>query len=524
MRPLVLCPEARLLDRRTQEEAALPGLLLMEDASLRLWDALSPLLAAALRERGTGAPGVSSPGVSSPGVSSPALVALVGRGNNGGDALAVLRQAAFSNFGDRGLAAVLAARPEEKELSFAYAASLRALGVPLIDWASERERAGAAIGGAALLLDGLSGTGLEGALRGSPAEILAAAAASGRPLASIDLPSGLSDAYAPDFPLAKARYTLSIEPGKLAIYAPAARAAAGQIVRIGGVFPAGCGASSPYSLLERGDLAPILPHPAPDSHKGMRGRLALFAGSPGMTGAARLAAASAGAASVGIVKLFADPALLPGLSGGSAVVQAEGCFDARGCDAVLAGPGWGRGAGRMQALERVIASGLPLVLDADALRLLASIESAPNLGGRAILTPHPGEFSALSGRPVEELLAGPGPILAREAERRGAIIVLKASTTWIAGPDGRIAVWDGLDPSLATAGSGDVLAGLIAGLLAARRAGTGACPDSAGAGLWDAATAGVIAHGLAGERAWAARGWYEASALVDEAALILSGK
>lgn len=509
MRPLVLCSEARLLDRRTQEEAALPGLLLMEDASLRLWDALSPLLSAALRDRGP---------------STPALVALVGRGNNGGDALAVLRQAASSSFAGQGLAAVLAPGAGDREPAAVYAASLRALGLRLLDWEGEREAALAAIGGAALLLDGLSGTGLEGSLRGSPAELLRAAAASGRPLASIDLPSGLSDAYAPGFPLAEARYTLSIEPGKLALYAPAARAAAGRILRIGGVFPAGCGAASPYSLLEKEDLEPLLPRPGRDAHKGKRGRLALFAGSPGMTGAARLAAASAAAASAGIVRLFADSALLSELSGGSAVVQTEEGFDPGCCDAVLAGPGWGRGGGRALCLERLIASGLPLVLDADALRLLAEIGEPPDLGGRAILTPHPGEFSALSGRPVEELLASPGPALAAEAKRRGAIIVLKASTTWIANPDGRIAVWEGLEPSLATAGSGDVLAGLIAGLLAARRAEAKTCPASAGAGLWEAAIAGVIAHGLAGKRAWAARGWYEAQALVGEAALVLSGK
>jgi NAD(P)H-hydrate epimerase len=517
MRPLVLCSEARLLDRRTQEEAALPGLLLMEDASLRLWDALSPLLAAALRDRGP-----STPAVSSAGLSSPALVALVGRGNNGGDALAVLRQAAFSSFAGQGLAAVLAPGAGDREPAAVYAASLRALGLRLLDWEGEREAALAAIGGAALLLDGLSGTGLEGSLRGSPAELLRAAAASGRPLASIDLPSGLSDAYAPGFPLAEARYTLSIEPGKLALYAPAARAAAGRILRIGGIFPAGCGAASPYSLLEKEDLEPLLPRPGRDAHKGKRGRLALFAGSPGMTGAARLAAASAAAASAGIVRLFADSALLSELSGGSAVVQTEEGFDPGCCDAVLAGPGWGRGGGRALCLERLISSGLPLVLDADALRLLAEIGEPPDLGGRAILTPHPGEFSALSGRPVEELLASPGPALAAEAKRRGAIIVLKASTTWIANPDGRIAVWEGLEPSLATAGSGDVLAGLIAGLLASRRAGAG--PGQGGEGLWEAAIAGVIAHGLAGKRAWAARGWYEAEALVGEAALVLSGK
>jgi ADP-dependent NAD(P)H-hydrate dehydratase / NAD(P)H-hydrate epimerase len=521
MRPLVLCSEARLLDSRTQEEAALPGLLLIEDAAVKIWAALEPLVLASLREQG-GRVGPATPGVSSPGLSSPSFVALVGRGNNGGDALAVLRQAAFSSLKGRGLAAVLAAEPEKEELASIHATSLRALGIPLLDWASQRKEAEGAIRGAALLLDGLSGTGLKGGLRGAPAEILACAASSGLPLASIDLPSGLCDSYAPGLPLAEARYTLSIEPAKLALYAPAARFASGEIIRVRGVFPEGCGASSSSLLLEEGDLEALLPKPSLDAHKGRRGRLALFAGSPGMTGAARLASASAAAASAGIVNLFVDPELLGELSGGSAVVQVNSGFDAERCDAALAGPGWGRGVGRMEALERIIESGLPCVLDADALRLLASLPSPPDLGGRAILTPHPGEFAALSGHSSEEVLAGPAPFLIAEARRRDAFIVLKAATTWIASPDGRIAVWDGRDPSLATAGSGDVLAGLIGGLLAAYRGAAEAALD--GAGLWNAAVAGVVAHGLAGRRAWKRRGWYEARSLVEEAALILAGK
>ncbi|MBL8968265.1 MAG: hypothetical protein JNG85_14760, partial [Spirochaetaceae bacterium] len=197
-------------------------------------------------------------------------------------------------------------------------------------------------------------------------------------------------------------------------------------------------------------------------------------------------------------------------------------------------------ADHLALLRSLLAAGLPAVLDAGALRLLP-LSAAEGFAARAplVLTPHPGEFEALSGQPAAEVLADPAPALLEVARRFGAVVVLKAAVTWIAAPDGRLSVRDGLDPSLACAGSGDVLAGTIAGILAGeaarasrRPAHTGdrvppRAPDpapTAAAGLetaFRAAGAAVLAHSLAGQRARGRRGWYEAGALVDEIARVL---
>jgi NAD(P)H-hydrate epimerase len=176
-----------------------------------------------------------------------------------------------------------------------------------------------------------------------------------------------------------------------------------------------------------------------------------------------------------------------------------------------------------RALGELWNAALPLALDADALRLLA-------LGPRErrcsplVLTPHPGEFAPLAaiasgadpGRPepfAEAVAAAAlrtrydtAAVIAEVAAFYGAVVALKGSVTWIADPDGRLAAWDGRDPTLATAGSGDVLAGLLGGFLAR------------GLTAWDASVSAVIAHGLAGRAAAAERGFYEAQDLIGHAA------
>jgi|GEM_PF-151125 len=582
MRPLYLCSEAAELDRRTQTDAALPGLLLMEDASLSIWQRLRALLA----ERGMISAGSASGG------RRLRIAALAGKGSNGGDALALIRQAAFAFGSSEGLCCILAAgmpapytgaasagaagdaSPAQAGANAAaspqtiYAASLKALGVPLYIWegdegdgrgggGAERNReALAAIAGADVIIDGLAGTGIKGPLRGKTAALRAALAQSiearekisdrALPLVcSIDIPSGLSDGMVPGSALVEADYTFSVEPRKLCLYTPAFRAAAGEIVGAEGVFPAAagrCAEDQKAVLLEAADLESLMPRPSKDAHKGSRGRAGIYAGSPGMSGAARLAARAAAAASAGIVFLCVDPELVGSLSGGAAVVQEAGA--PRGFDACLAGPGWREdqscglrpgnsggaleacaaaredGAGRGARLRELIDSGIPLVIDAGGLRVLAGFSNPPDMGGRAILTPHPGEFAALSGLSAGEVLSSPREALQREAARRNAFIVLKCQCSWICSPDGRIAVWDGRDPSLATAGSGDVLAGLCTGLLASYSA-SGRPVQNA---LWDAARAAVIAHGLAGRSAFRKYGWYEADRIAEEAALILSGE
>jgi NAD(P)H-hydrate epimerase len=132
-------------------------------------------------------------------------------------------------------------------------------------------------------------------------------------------------------------------------------------------------------------------------------------------------------------------------------------------DAVLLGPGWGRGEDRMHLLETYLPreeQGLPLILDADAIILAKNIV----FHGDAILTPHPGEFAAYTGLPKDEILDCPVPALRRFAAEKKVHILLKGHVLYAASPDGRIGIIDGMNPVLAAGGSGDVLAGFCAAI------------------------------------------------------------
>jgi ADP-dependent NAD(P)H-hydrate dehydratase / NAD(P)H-hydrate epimerase len=513
---LVACSEAARLDAATSLETAVPPILLMEDASLRLWDVLEPLA----RARGAG---VSS-----------TLLAICGSGDNGGDALAILRHARFA--GLRHVAAVLAKEPGERAAQ--HAASLKALGVDVLSWVAEREKCIRLIGDAALIVDGLAGTGLSGPLREPLASLLEAANAAvekgGAAIASVDLPSGLSDSYEESWPIARASWTLSVEPRKACLYFPSARGSCGEILPINGVFPSDAEIRVCAGLLEAEDLPLLAPLPAPSAYKGSRGRVAVFAGSVGASGAAVLTSRSCLAAGAGIAALFASDELFPIVAPmlDAVMVKREPedfrSFEAGGYDAILVGPGWGREAARREQLARLLETGLPAVLDADAIRLYRELaDSGIKPIAPLVLTPHPGEFAALTGIESERALASPAKHLLAAAEKYRAVIVLKSHVTWIASPSGEIAVWDGRESGLGTAGSGDVLAGLVAGLFAhgltsRRPSGRTEAGDSGERAAFAAARAAVAAHGLAGRRAREARGWFESGAIIAEAAKILA--
>jgi ADP-dependent NAD(P)H-hydrate dehydratase / NAD(P)H-hydrate epimerase len=512
---LAACAEASRLDAATASGAAIPPLLLMEDASLRLWDAIEPIA----RACGAG--------------DTRLLLALCGPGNNGGDVLALIRHARFSGLGR--VAAILATKPGE--LASLHAASLKALGVGLFDWKEDRAACEKLLAEASLIVDGLSGTGLSGPLREPLSSLLEAANAATRTsaaaIASIDLPSGLSDSYEQAWPLVAASWTLSVEPRKACLYYPAVRASCGEIVPIRGVFPADSSIAPSAFLLEAGDLSSLAPLPPDSAYKGSRGRVAVFAGSVGASGAAVLASRSCLAAGAGIAALYASrelyPVAAPMLDAVMVKMEPEDFrgFDAGRYDALLIGPGWGREEKRRGELAALLETGLPAVLDADAIHLYRSLlDSGFRPSAPTILTPHPGEFAAIAGIDSDRALAAPPAHIASAARALNAVIVLKSHVTWIASPEGETAVWDGRECGLGTAGSGDVLAGLAAGLLARSAAASRAGDSKPGAGAgypsaFSAARAAVIAHGLAGRRAREERGWFESSAIIEEAAKLL---
>ena len=178
--------------------------------------------------------------------------------------------------------------------------------------------------------------------------------------------------------------------------------------------------------------------------------------------------------------------------------------------ALLVGPGWGTDPGRQGLLQHLLRQGLPGVLDADAITLLRAGRGA-RLGGRWVLTPHPGEMARLLGTEASSLLADPLPPLLAASRELGAVIALKGHCTLVASPQGRYAVLDGMNPALGTAGSGDVLAGIVAGLVAG------------GLSAWEAARQGVALHAAIGERLFRERGFFLAEDMVEAVSAAVAG-
>jgi NAD(P)H-hydrate epimerase len=263
-------------------------------------------------------------------------------------------------------------------------------------------------------------------------------------------------------------------------------------------------------LLEEEDVRPCLAPREPDSHKGTYGHLLVVAGSPGKTGAAHMAALAALRAGAGLVTVALPGTVMRAAEAGKpAEVMLERMLDdpdspvggeALGrLDALLAGKSavaFGPGCGLTDSMGKLLAAtieraSVPLVIDADGLTLLAGMppEALEAREHPTVLTPHPGEMARLIWKSTADVQAERIPVAREYARLRSVHLVLKGSRTVIASPDGAIAVNPTGNPGMATAGTGDVLTGLIGGF---------ACQ---GIGARDAACLSVYVHGLAGDRA-----------------------
>lgn len=421
------------------------------------------------------------------GAASGGIIACAGAGNNGADALVMLRSLLVSGFPVSGAKAALtrfSAADENSPRSLAIKA-LQAMGVPVYAWDTERE---ALLKDAALIIDGIAGTGVKGALESIPLEMVKAVNKykdhnkDTCRVVSIDLPSGAYNGWKPDNALIRADYTLAVEPLKTILYTPALRPFCGDIIPVNGIFP-------PQLLEHYGDADLLfwqtarshIPPVPMEAYKHIRGTAEIHAGSSGFTGAARIAAAGAQSAGAGLVRLVVDdelyPVLAPGAGGVMVISVArhrrEKAMTKQGLpDALLLGPGWGRGEDRGAVLLQALAAekqGIPLVLDADGIALLKDyLPELKNGSGRVILTPHAGELELLSGIPKEKLLSEPS-LIADLARQYNAVILFKSHVMIVAGPDGNMGFIDGMDPALGAGGSGDFLAGLCAGILCRMR-------------------------------------------------------
>jgi ADP-dependent NAD(P)H-hydrate dehydratase / NAD(P)H-hydrate epimerase len=476
------------IDRSSQQ--GIPGIVLMENAGARALAALRAL-------------GLVEP-----------VVFVAGRGNNGGDALVMARHAFLAGM-SRVSVLLASGTPAAGSSPAANLAACSSLGIEVHAWGSEG--ALQRLARAAWIVDGVAGTGLEGPLRAPLDRVVEAINAAPARRAALDVPSGLRDGWLAGEPMVRADCTVTIGLPKRCLYLPRARAACGVIRIVDPGFPPALLRDEALrgDLLAGADLQRLVPALPPDTHKNRRGHLAVFAGAPGTTGAAWLAAHAAARARTGLVTLHAAPEVYPVLAPQcrSVMVRSGSPSPAEEAryTAFLAGPGWGRTDDRRAELARLLRGPLPGVLDADALALATDLLEAEGLapGPNRVLTPHPGEAARLLGRGVEEILRDPLAALATAGPRLGCTIVLKGHVTvvWSAG---RFAILDGMNPALATGGSGDVLAGAIAGLLAC------------GLGADTAARAGVLVHAAAAVRALHSAGLFLAEDLVPEISRVLA--
>ncbi|HEU5250707.1 MAG TPA: NAD(P)H-hydrate dehydratase, partial [Thermoanaerobaculia bacterium] len=481
-----------ILDSRQMREAdaaairsGIPSLTLMENAAAGV--------ARVVRERLAGAR---------------SLVVICGPGNNGGDGLAAARllrnQFAVRVFtlsaadAYRGDAAVNAARARD--------AGLRLEGLSVEGGIGELGRALSQGDGA---VDALFGTGLDRPLEGNALAVVETINRAGLPVIAADVPSGLSsDTGALIGESVRAGFTVAFAAPKICHAFPPARHRCGKLsvhdIGIPRSFlePPG----HPLHLASEDGIRRLLPPRDPAAHKGDFGRVAIVAGSRGKTGAAVLAARGALRGGAGLVTVLCPASLEPvivsslpeAMTGG--MPERDGALDAAAgrelvrrltdFDAAVLGPGLGTDAGTVAAVEEVVGqSRIPIVLDADGLNAFAGRpRSIADRAGVTVLTPHPGEAGRLFGRSAKGVQADRLAAARELARIARCCVLLKGEASLIATPDERVVVNSTGTPLLATAGSGDVLSGLIAALLGA------GLPAAA------AAAAGAWLHGAAGDR------------------------
>ncbi len=416
------------------------------------------------------------------------IAVATGGGNNGGDGYVLARFAQAAGFA----VDVLAVTPPP---------ALRADARRAHDeWRASGGRVqpfdAAALRSAEVVVDALLGTGLQEPVRQGLAGVIEAINGCERPVFALDLPSGLhADSGAVMGAAVRADCTICFVAFKIGLFLREGPEHAGRLLFDDlGISPPEESRFRP--LLQRladGEIARALPRRRREANKGDFGRVLIVGGGPGMPGAARLAGESCLRVGAGLVSVATAPDNPVAIAAGRPELIVHAVADAaaiepllQAADIVAIGPGLGQSGWARSLLERALGCGRPLVLDADALNLLAQDGAAAPAG--SVLTPNPGEAGRMLGISSAAVQSDRmGALQGLLLRHPGAVIVLKGAGTLI-GADGRVpAICERGNPALAAPGTGDVLTGAIAGILAQ-------CRDP-----WRAAGAGVLVHALAGD-------------------------
>lgn len=491
MLPVFTAAEMRAVDARAVAELGIPGPRLMENAGAGAAQIIAREFVPIRGKR---------------------VIILCGKGNNGGDGFVVARR--LKSAGARVRVLLVGRRSEVK------GDAALALG----RWRGQIEEVIAESGIPALarelaqgdvIVDALLGTGLTGPARGLVADAIGAVNAAGRPVASLDLPSGLdSDGGAILGPTVKALLTPTFAGYKRSLLLQPGAAQAGRVIVVDiGIPSAEVERGITTFLLEDGDVRRHFPPRPLDAHKGSFGHLLVVAGSVGKTGAAALAGRSALRSGAGLCTIATAVSQQPIVAGlgmepmTAALAETAGQAISLGArdrilelvartDAVALGPGLSLDPETQELVRGLIVDVVrPMVVDADALSALAGrLELLDRAAGPRLLTPHPGEMARMLGTSVAEVQSDRLEVVRAFCQRHRVALALKGAGTVIGGPDGRVCVNPTGNPGMASGGSGDVLTGMVGAFLAR------------GLDASTALQAGCFLHGLAGDLACAERG------------------
>ena len=411
-----------------------------------------------------------------------------GKGNNGGDGLVVARLAH-----DYGLNVTIILLGNLNELKGAAAEAANDCQKAGLDFTSFHE---AAFWEIDIIVDALLGSGLSGAIGEPYRSVIAAMNASTALILALDVPSGIEvDTGAIDEFAVKADVTITFIGLKQGLFTHKAPAYVGEIFcDTLGIPESILQRITPSArLLEWDYVRPMLPKRAKDSHKGNYGHVLVVGGDYGMGGAVRLAAEAAARVGAGLVSVATRPEHVPIVSGSCPELMCHQVGDADDLAPLLAranviviGPGLGKSPWAKSLLDKILTSSLPKVLDADSLNLLSE---SPMQSDDWILTPHPGEAARLLGTDCKTVQADRFRSVNALYERYHGVVLLKGAGTLIKSRDGLIRVCPAGNPGMASGGMGDVLSGVLGGLLAQ------------GLNPLVAAEVGVFIHSVAADRA-----------------------
>jgi ADP-dependent NAD(P)H-hydrate dehydratase / NAD(P)H-hydrate epimerase len=465
--------QMRDVDRRTAE-LGIPNIILMENAGCRVVEFLEHEYAPLAKQR---------------------ILVVCGKGNNGGDGLVVARQL-FTRVKPQWLR-VIAADPEQmRGDALENYRMLKAVGCPV--WPEIT----AEMSIATLVIDAVLGTGVDGPAKGPAAEMIDAI--------NRDFP--LADVVAVDVPsgeTVRAKHTITFTALKPCLVVPPACELAGHVHVVPIGTPPEMFEGDPSILLSMSvptDFTALFRPRVSDSNKGLYGHVLVIAGGRGKTGAAAMAGIAALRAGAGLSTVASAASAISAIASYAPEIMTEplaetdaGSIAMRAPDdpalaaitekktVIAIGPGMGQHPETVQFIRRFVQeSKTPMVVDADALNALAGQRS--RFEGPRIFTPHPGEMSRLTRKSIAEIQADRIGHARAYATEHGIYLVLKGNRSVIAFPDGRVWINPTGSPSMATGGTGDVLTGMIAGLVAQ-------FPDQ----LETALLAAVYLHGRAGE-------------------------